>query len=250
MNPVEVSGPVEGHPIVFLHGAGANLAMWNQQVELLSDAFRCIAVDLPAHGARRAEPLTLEAAVQAVTETIHEHAGGRATLVGLSLGGYVAYATAAAHPQLVAGLVASGAGVEFQGMTARVNRLQGRLLPLVGPLLSRAATKALARIGSKEIARAVGERGHSFGGAGQTLRDLAGRDFHSQIVQYPGPVLMLMGERDRPNIEELPAMIEGVSDVEVRILEDSGHSCALSQPEAFAAAVRQFVEERVHPAHP
>lgn len=247
MTPFEATGPADGHPIVFLHGAGANLAMWNLQVEQLSDEFRCIPMDLPAHGARRAEPFTLEAAVEATAETIRRPGGGHATLVGLSLGAYVVYATAAAHPELVAGVVASGGGVEFQGRTAVANRLQGRLLPVAGPLLNRAANKALARIASKQIAQDVNERGHSFGGAGQALRNLAGRDFHSLLIQYEGPVLMLMGERDKPNIAGLPAMIDGARDADIQILEDAGHSCALSQPEAFADAVRRFVRDRVRP---
>jgi len=249
MNAVEVTGPADGRPIVFLHGASANLAMWNPQVERLSDTFRCVAIDLPGHGARKFERFTLESGIEATRAAIEEHSGGQATVAGLSLGAYVGIATAAAHPELVSGLVASGAGVEFQGMTARVNRVQGRLLPAFGPLLGRAATKALTRITTKETAQAIGARGHSFSGAGQALRDLAGRDFHSQLIQYSGPVLMLMGERDKPNLKELPRMIDGVADVAVQVLEDSGHSCALSQPDRFAASVRRFINERVHPAH-
>lgn len=248
MNSIEVAGPADGLPIVFLHGAGTNLAMWQPQVERLSDTFRCIAIDLPGHGSRQPERFTLEAGVEATRDAIDEHAGGSATLVGLSLGGYVEIATAAAHPERVDGLVASGVGVEFQGMTARANRFQGRLLPLAGPLVKRSATKALARIATKETAKAIADRGHSFGGAGQALRDLVGRDFRSLLLSYNGPVLMLLGVRDKPNVEAVPKMVEGVVDAEVEIIEDAGHSCSLSQPEAFSAAVRSFVTDRARPA--
>jgi len=250
VNLVEVTGPADGHPLVFVHGAGANLGMWHPQVERLYDDFRCIALDLPGHGLDRASRFTLEAGVTAVRRTIDEHAGGSATVVGLSLGAYVGIATAAAHPDRVAGLVSSGAGVEFQGMTAWVNRLQGRLMPLAGLFLNRMAAKSLARIAPPGTQEALEKRGNlSLKGAGQALRDLAGRDFRSLLEQYPGPVLALMGVRDKHNVAALPTMIEGMANVEVEIIQDGGHSCSLSQPDAFSDAIRRFVVERVKAAN-
>lgn len=246
MNIVEATGPVDGHPLVFVHGAGANLGMWHPQVARLSNDFRCIAIDLPGHGVDRASRFTLESGVERVRRTIDEHAGGAATVVGLSLGAYVGIATAAAHPGRVSGLVSSGAGVEFQGLTALVNRFQGLLIPFAGPLLNRMAAKSLARIAPPGTGDAIDARGSlSLKGVGQALRDLAGRDFRSLLVQYEGPVLALMGVRDKHNVAALPTMIEGMPNVEVEIIEDGGHSCSLSQPDAFSDAIRRFVCSRV-----
>lgn len=248
MNIVEATGPADGHALVFVHGAGANLGMWHPQVERLSNEFRCIAVDLPGHGMDRSGRFTLESGVERVRGTIDEHAGGTATVVGLSLGAYVGIATAAAHPDRVSGLVSSGAGVEFQGLTAWVNRFQGLFLPLAGPFLNRMAAKSLARIAPPGTGEAIDARGSlSLRGAGQALRDLAGRDFRSLLVQYEGPVLALMGVRDKHNVGALPTMIEGMPNVELAIIEDGGHSCSLSQPDAFSDAVRRFVGQRVAP---
>ncbi len=249
MNAVEITGPANGHPLVFVHGAGANLGMWHPQVTRLSEEFRCIAIDLPGHGVARAARFSLEAGVEAVRKTIDDHAGGSATVVGLSLGAYVGIAAAAAHPDRVAGLVSSGAGVEFQGMTAWVNRTQGLLFPLAGPFLNRMAAKSLARIAPPGTGEALDARGAlSLKGAGQALRDLAGRDFRSLLIQYPGPVLALMGVRDKHNVAALPTMIEGMTNVEVEIIQDGGHSCSLSQPDAFSDAIRRFATEHQHPS--
>ena len=245
MTVVEVTGPGNGHPLLFLHGAGANLGMWHPQVSRLSDEYRCIAVDLPGHGIDRSSRFTLEAAVEVVRGTIEDHARGSATVVGLSLGAYVGIAAAAAHPERVSGLVSSGAGVEFQGLTAWVNRSQGLLFPLAGPFLNRLAARSLARIAPPGTGEAIDARGGlSMKGAGQALRDLAGRDFRSRLIRYPGPVLALMGVRDKHNLEALPQMIEGVADVTVEVIEDGGHSCSLSQPDKFSDAIRRFVHHR------
>ncbi len=244
MKDVEITGPPQGHPLVFLHGAGANLGMWHPQIERLSGEFRCIAVDLPGHGTARSERFSLEAGVESGRRAIDGHAGGTATVVGLSLGAYVGIALAATYPNRVAGLVSSGAGVEFQGLTAWVNRLEGLVFPFFGPVVNRLAARALARIAPPGTGEAMDARGgQSLKGAGQALRDLAGRDFHSLLVNYPGPVLALMGVRDKHNVQALPTMIEGVADVEVQIIEDGGHSCSLSQPDAFSDAIRRFVRQ-------
>ena len=242
MTVVQITGPAGGRPLGFLHGAGANLGMWHPQVERLSDRFLCIGVDLPGHGQNPASRFTLEESVDEVARVINEHAGGSATLVGLSLGAYVGIATAAAHPGKVAGLVSSGAGVEFQGLTAWVNRFQGLIFPLAGPAVRPLARKSLAKIAPPGTDQAMEERGGmSFRGAGDALRDLAGRNFRSLLIQYPGPVLALMGVRDKHNVEALPTMIEGMSNVEVQIIEDGGHSCSLSQPDVFSDAIGRFV---------
>lgn len=40
-----------GRPVLFIHGLGTNGIFWRNLVELLRDGYRCIAVDLPGHGA-------------------------------------------------------------------------------------------------------------------------------------------------------------------------------------------------------
>lgn len=251
MSHVVLNGPVGGPPLVFVHGAGANAGMWKPQVDRLADQFRCIAVDLPGHGSQLGSRFSLERAVQFVAETIDDHAAGSAVVVGLSLGAYVGIATAATHPARVGGLVSSGAGVEFQGITAWVNRVQGGIFPLAGAPLRRVALRSLARIAPPGTKEAMEERGGlSMRGAGDALRDLAGCDFRSMLTSYRGPVLALMGVRDKHNVEALPRMIAGMANVEVEIIENGGHSCNLSQPDAFSAAVRRFARAAHSPAKP
>ncbi len=85
---VLVSGPPGAPSIVFVHSTRLTGAMWAAQQAELSGEFRTIAIDLPAHGARAGEPFTLEGAGDVLAAAIRDHAtGGRAVVVGLSLGG-------------------------------------------------------------------------------------------------------------------------------------------------------------------
>ena len=105
----------------------------------LSDEFRTIAVDLPGHGARAGEPFSLDGAADLLAATIRdEAAGGRAVVVGLSLGGYVAMVLAARHPERVRGLVLAGATAEPVGIQLAVYRmLAGIMTRIDGPWLDR-----------------------------------------------------------------------------------------------------------------
>ena len=58
----------------------------------------------------------MESAADALAADIRQHAGGRAVVVGLSLGGYVAMTLAAREPALVRALVLSGATAEPIGV--------------------------------------------------------------------------------------------------------------------------------------
>src|SRR5260370_14466990 len=101
----DVDGPRDAFPIVLVHGAASTRKMWVPQMEALSDEFRVIAVDLPGHGTLRKQPFRLEAAVQAVMESLRQQTNDRALILGLSLGGYVSMAHAHYLAQLLAELV-------------------------------------------------------------------------------------------------------------------------------------------------
>src|SRR5687768_11709202 len=58
---VIVSGKEGAPPLVLLHGAGINSAMWQPNAEYLSQHFRLYALDIPNH-AGRSEPAKMSTA--------------------------------------------------------------------------------------------------------------------------------------------------------------------------------------------
>ena len=106
-------------PVVLLHGARVSRTMWRPQVEAMARAGRpARAIDLPGHGGRVAERFTVPASIDAISEAV-DALGGRAVVVGLSLGGYLGIVHAARRPEQVAGLVAAGcSSIPNQSATA------------------------------------------------------------------------------------------------------------------------------------
>ena len=118
-------------PVAFVHGARASHTMWRPQLDAVHDTGRpALAIDLPGHGARMAEPFTIIGSLDAIDDAVRG-LGGRAVVVGLSLGGYLGIAYAARHLDRVAGLVASGCSTvpdqPLTGAWRRVAQLVERL---------------------------------------------------------------------------------------------------------------------------
>lgn len=123
--------------IVFIHGAGISSWMWRQQLAALV-GFKGLAVDLPGHGGSPVPWVSVPDAAAAVARTIrHQVPGGKAHVVGLSLGGVVALQLLAQDPDtvdrmLVSGTLATGitGARALAGLTALTLPV-GRFGPLV-----------------------------------------------------------------------------------------------------------------------
>lgn len=83
--------------------------MWRHQVEAVQvTGRRALAIDLPGHGTRTGERFTVDGCLGAVDGAVAALGGGPVTVVGLSLGGYIALHWAARRPGRVRAVVAAG----------------------------------------------------------------------------------------------------------------------------------------------
>ena len=239
---VIVDGPVAAPAIVFVHGTRLTGTMWAAQQAALSGEFRTIAIDLPAHGARAHEPFTLEGAADVVAAAIRYHAtGGRAVVVGLSLGGYVAMALAAREPGPIRGLVLSGATAEPVGLRSLL------YLALAG-VMDRVEDERLDQVNAwffrtrypPEIADPIIAGGFWSTGGAQALRAIVGERFIPRLAAYPGPSLILNGQLDVIFRLSAPAFAAAAVDARRVRLAGATHLANLDRPLAFSEAVRRF----------
>jgi pimeloyl-ACP methyl ester carboxylesterase len=237
-------GP-EGGPrptIVFLHGTRLTGAQWAVQVAALSDAYHCLAIDLPGHGSAAGEAFTVEGAAERVADVIEREAtDGRAIVVGLSLGGYVAMAVAARWPERVTGLAISGATAEpvpprsiaYRGLAAIFSRVPEPTLDAVNRWF-------FGWRYAPAIHEPILADGFFFPGGAVAVRSLIGERFKPRLAAYPGPSLILNGEYDlffRPTARSFAAV---AINPKRAVIRGATHLANLDQPEAFTAAIRRF----------
>ncbi|HLX34731.1 MAG TPA: alpha/beta hydrolase [Candidatus Limnocylindrales bacterium] len=240
----EAAGPVTGEPIIFLHGAVMTRSQWCLQVERFAAAgYRCISVDLPGHGVLADQPFTMDAAVQHVTEVIDRVAGGRAVLVGLSLGGYVAMTLAGRSPARVRGLVLAGSTHEPGGPSRAAFWFVGTGLGIAPEPILRAMVGWLwTRRYGPDVTRVLLAKGYYARGGGAAIRVLAGGGFRERLRAYGGPVLVINGNLDLPFRLGEERFLEGVDGVTRRRLAWAAHLSNLDRPEDFSNEVEGFIQ--------
>ncbi|MEX1172603.1 MAG: alpha/beta hydrolase [Chloroflexota bacterium] len=240
--PWDVAGPEDAPGIVFVHGTRLTRSMWRTQMTDLADAYRVVAVDLPGHGTRADETFSLDAAADVVAAAIRDAAGGRAVVVGLSLGGYVGMHLAARDPGLVRGLVLSGATAEpvgwrsvpYQALALVLERVDARGLDALNRWFFR--TRFPAAIADPIIAA-----GFWYRGGAAALRTIIGERFAPRLAAFDGPTLIVNGAYDV--VFRLSAGTFARAARRPRRVRLGGaiHLANLDRPVGFGAAIRSFM---------
>jgi pimeloyl-ACP methyl ester carboxylesterase len=240
-SPVDVAGPDDALPIVFIHGATATRKMWHPQMENLSYDFRVVAVDLPGHGALREQRFHLNAAMQEIASAIDRETRGEALIVGLSLGGYVAMAFAQRYPEMTRGLILSGCSVNYPLWLTLMAKMNSEfIIQVYGErtfvsLLELSFRWMFPRVTATQISS-----GFHPNAWGDAMMEIGQRDFSARLRSFPGRVMILNGEYDTVNRSSEKTFAAAPCNGSLQIIRNAGHICNLDQPEVFNKAVRNF----------
>lgn len=252
----------QGPPLVLLHGLGASLVAWCRNISPLSERYTVYAPDLPGHGESAKPDVTynLELGIRFVLQFLEALSLERVVLVGNSMGGLLALATALRQPDRMQALVlvdAAGLGREL----AWPLRLAS--LPGIGRVLDALDVRSRRRFMRRVFHRperveptVYGEllRVRKLPGVRRALLS-ALRDgvtllgLRSSLVllddsvRPPVPTLVLWGQEDQIiPVEHARRVARQVPEVWVRILPDCGHWPQMEQDKAFNQTVLAFLE--------
>lgn len=105
----QVWGPVEGRPVLCLHGWSDNSGSFNRLIPLLPQDWRCVAVDMAGHGLSSPRPAGVFYSFPAYVADVRRVAEAlqwkRFSILGHSMGGNVAGMFSALFPDMVDALV-------------------------------------------------------------------------------------------------------------------------------------------------
>ena len=114
----------KGSAVVFLHGFLEEYSMWDYFVAELSKKYRVFAFDLLGHG--QTENIgyvhTMEDQADMIYSVLHENKIRKATLVGHSMGGYIALAFAELYPDSVKGIALVNSTSRADSEERKINR--------------------------------------------------------------------------------------------------------------------------------
>lgn len=229
-------------PVVLLHGARASRTMWRAQVSAVERTGRTVrAVDLPGHGARLGERFTVQGCL-ATIDAVIEELGGRAVLVGLSLGGYVGIAYAARNPRRVAALVAAGCSTvpdqPVTGAWRRAAQLIGRL-PDRGAWLNRTLVD---RVVPPEGAEALAEGGFALDVMVDLLTEVRTLRPLDDLPRITCPVWLVNGQWDHFRGQE-GAYLAACPQARLVVVRGASHLVSLVRPVAFNRVLLSVLEQ-------
>lgn len=241
-----------GLPVVFLHGFLLDRSLWTPQFGAHVDHNRCIALDLRGFGGSTpAPPYTVEQYADDVIALLDVLGIERAVIVGLSLGGYVAFALWRNHRRRVMGLVLANTRASADSEDTRARRRA--LIAVAHEGGSRAVADAQinmmvgASTRAKHPALVDGihhmlERAPVAGIVGALEAMAARPDAVPLLATIDVPTLIIAGDEDAViPVAEARAMHEAVPGSTFELLAGSGHLSNLERPAAFNHVVAEFL---------
>ena len=243
---VRIAG-TRGPALVFIHGVGSTAAIWDSQLNALSDEYRCYAIELRGNGVPKPDPdpATIDRVGYArdVLSIIDAFGVEQFCIIGCSLGGVVAFELWQHVSARISALAIVGSFARYPDADAYVER--------VTTAVKQAGTM---RAFAQERAAALGLPS---GRLHETIEQMACKEVASYLAatratwtgnycallpSITAPTWVTLGERDTVAPLVLSREIaEAVPGSEFSVIPGAGHVANADAADAFNASLRAFL---------
>jgi pimeloyl-ACP methyl ester carboxylesterase len=239
----------KGSVVILLHGLGADSHHWAANIGPLSQDFRVIALDQIGYG--KSEKPVMRYTVGNFADYLHGFMGAlkipKASLVGNSLGGWVALDFTIRHPEMVEKLVL----VDAAGLhpTSPLREPKGgwkNLTPFnthwFFDLMEANKEWATTDLGPHSYERHV-KNGDSYTVASSVAEMITGREFEDKkLDRVKVPTLIIWGRDDLL----IPLAMgekfnKGIAGSQMIVIDGTGHIPMVGKPVEFDVAVQKFL---------
>jgi 3-oxoadipate enol-lactonase len=250
---IEVRVEGDGPPLVLLAGFGQTSEVWTSVVPRLSSRYTCVLHDNRGVGSGAGRsPVSLEAMADDVRQVV-DGLGGRACVLGWSMGGAIAQTLALAHPDAVSALVLlstsarrsevqaawAQARIALSGTDLARETVETTVLPwlfthrlLADHRRLRAITRANAAVGAVPV--------HQLRAQAEAME---GFDVTGSLASLRVPTLVLVGAEDLVTpVSDSVALALAVPQAELVVLPQGGHAVVLETPGDVTPRVVDFLD--------
>ena len=245
-----------GEPVLLLHGLGGSTADWAPQIEALAPRYRVLALDVRGSGRSRDRrrpggPFSVQQFADDAAGLLDQLGAAPAHVVGLSLGGMIAFQLAVDHPQCVRTLtivnslpalvprtLSQHLTLWFRRGVARWFGPAGMARLLVRRLFPRPEQAPLRRRFLEHMARNE-KRAYI-----ASQRAVIGWSVLDRIGAIAAPVLVVASERDYWPIAVKEDYARRMQRAEVAVVADAGHALPIEAPERFNRVLVAFLDRQ------
>lgn len=242
-----------GGAVVLLHGYPFNRTLWSDQVGVLSKSHRVITPDLRGHGESTVGPASMKRLASDVAALLDSLGIERATIGGLSMGGYVTLAFVRQFPERVNGLILADTRAQAdteENKRIRAEQVKALLSQGMKPIVDAMLPKLLhPETVSKrpDIVKRLRDMMHQTKpeGAAAALKGMAAREDQTELLaSIKVPTLIVVGKEDPITpLEDSKKMHERIGGSRLVVIENASHVSNLERPDQFNAALTSFVSE-------
>lgn len=241
-----------GEPLLFIHGLGSSGRDWQPQIDFFSRNYRVIVFDIRGHGhsSHPPGPYSMELFAADTAALIQALSAAPVHVVGLSLGGMIAFQLAVDHPQLLKSMVIVNAGPEFVPRTFREYRIAFLHFAVVhffgmhklGEILARQLFPKTEHAAIREtlVERWAGNDRKAYE---QSMRAILGWSVANRIDRIQIPTLVVASDHDYTPISVKEAFVARMPRAELAVITDAHHAVPVERPEEFNAVVTPFLEQ-------
>ncbi len=243
------------HVVILLHAFPLSSEMWRPQLGVLQEAgYSVIAPNV--YGIEGSEPRTdwtMRQYAESVHELVTKLGFTSVSLIGVSMGGYHAFAFERRYPHMVASMMLCDTRAEADTDEAREKRFEfiealkvrgiseakARMIPKMLGVTAHANEPELAGFLSVIIER------HRVEAVIEQLKAMAHRpDSSVHLSAIHCPTLVVVGEEDVLTPPEVVRTIaERIPNAQLEIIPQAGHLPNLEQPERFNALMLQHLQK-------
>ncbi len=242
----------EGAPLLLIHAFPLGAAMWEPQLDALSGLGRVIAPDLRGFGQTPLgeTPAALEQYADDLAALLDELGVAQTALGGLSMGGYIAFAFLRKYRARVTALLLADTRAGPDSEEGRQGRERNALLAEregAGAIAEQMMPKLVAPHAPDSLREQL--RGiiaaNPAPGVAAALRAMAARPDSSLLLPTIDiPTLVLVGAEDTLTPpEEARDIHTSIANSRLVEIPAAGHISNLERPDAFNAAVREWMED-------
>lgn len=247
----EVTG--EGESLLLIHGLGSSTRDWEFQVPVFSQKYQVITIDLRGHGKsdKPKGPYSMQMFAGDIAELLKKLGIKSTHVLGISLGGGIAFQFALDYPNLVKSLMIVNAGIEIPMDSFKMKLEAFKRIFIVKLVGMKKMGKVLAprlfiKPEQEDLREKLVERWAENDKKAylSAMRALIGWSVRDQINKIKCPTLVIGSDEDyAPSSvkEEYTALLSNAKFIEI---QDARHAVPIEKPKEFNEIVMKFLLEQ------
>lgn len=240
-----------GEPVLLIHGLGSSSKDWEYQIDDLAKYYQVITLDVRGHGrsTKAAGNYSIKLFADDISTLMSSLNIQSFHVVGLSMGGMIAFQLAVAHPQLLKSMVIVNSGPGFVNANLKIKlKIKLRLFMLIVlPMKSVAKTIAAGLFPANAqqalrdlfVQRFCENDKQSYL---KSMRALIKWNVCNELNKISCPSLILSADQDYTSVKSKQEYASQMIRAELQVIKNSHHALPVEKPAEFNQAVLHFLQ--------